>query len=70
MVKPWSGDILRENKPSWGFVDDGDPVVTTATATEGHENDLIQRQRDLVGRDVVLDVVRDALAESLDGEAE
>jgi hypothetical protein len=30
--------------PSWDFVDNSDPVITAATAAEGHENDLIQRQ--------------------------
>lgn len=52
------------------FVDNGDPVITAAAASECHKNDLIQRQRNPVGRDVVLDVVRDALAEGLNGEAE
>ena len=64
------GDIVRENEPSWDFIDNSDPVITAAAATERHEGNLIQRQRNLVGGDVVLDVVRDALAECLDGEAE
>ena len=56
--------------PSWDFVDDCDPVITAATAAERHKNDLIHRQGNLVGHDIVLDVVRDALTESLEGEAE
>ena len=59
-----------KNKPSWDFVNNGDPVITAATAAECHESDFVQRQWDLVGDDVVLDVVCNALAESLDGEAE
>jgi len=75
VVGPWGGaescgDITRENRPSWGFVDDSDPVITAATAAEGDKSDLIQRQGNLVGYDIVLDIVRDALAESLEGKAE
>jgi len=58
------------NRPSWDFVDDSHPVITAATAAERDKNDLVQRQGNLVGHDVVLNVVRDALAESLEGEAE
>ena len=58
-----------ENESSWDFVDNSDPVIPAATAAEGHESDLIQWQWNPVGGDVVLDVVCDALAEGLDGEA-
>lgn len=61
---------MREDVPSRDFVDDSDPVVTAATASERHKNDLIQRDRDSVVGDVVLDVVRDALAERLNREPE
>ena len=61
---------MRENISSWDFVDDSDPVVTTATSSECHENDLIQRDRDSVVGNVVLDVVCDALAERLNREPE
>ena len=74
MVEPWGeencSDIVCENSSSWNLVDDGDPVITAATAAERHKNDLVQRQGNLVGCHVVLDVVCDALAESLEGEAE
>jgi len=60
----------RENKTSWDFVDNSDPVITAATVSERHESNLIQWQWNFVGGDVVLDVVRDALAEGLDGKAE
>jgi hypothetical protein len=77
VVKPWGGggagncgDIGRKTKSSWDFVDNSDPIITAATAAECDKSNLIQRQRNLVGGDVVLDVVCDALAEGLDGEAE
>lgn len=31
----------REDKTSWDFVDDSDPVITAATASERHESNLI-----------------------------
>ena len=65
-----SGKLRRENKASWDFVDNSNPVITAATAAEGDENDFIQRQRNLVGGDVVLDIVCDALAKGLNGEPE
>ena len=64
------GDIVRENGSSWDFVDNSDPVITTATATERHKGNLVQRQRNPVGGDVVLDVVCNASSKGLDGEAE
>lgn len=74
VVKPRrSGKVqgcVREDKPSRDSVDNSDPVVTAATASECDENDLVQRQRNSVGGDVVLDVVRYAPAEGLNREAE
>ena len=63
-------EMLHEDDPSWDFVDDRNPVVATAAPGERHQNDLVQRQRNLVGADVVLDVVRNALPERLDREPE
>ena len=34
---------MGENRTSWDFVDDSDPVITAATAAERDKNDLIQR---------------------------
>ena len=82
-MQPW-GEVSRpvedssreevrsggENKASWDFVDNSNPVITAATAAEGDENDFIQWQRNLVGGDVVLNIVCDALAKRLDGEPE
>ena len=62
--------LANQDRPSWNFVNDRNPVVSAATARECHESDLIQRQRNLVGGNVVLDVVRNALPERLDREAE
>lgn len=62
--------ILRENRSSLDFVDDSDPVITAATTPEPHENEFVQWQRDSVGGHVVLNVVRDAPAEGLNGKAE
>ena len=41
-----------------------------APASKRHKNDLIQRQRNPVGSDVMFDVVRDTPAEGLNCEAE
>lgn len=62
--------VTRKDEPSWNFVDNSHPVVTAATASERHKNDLVQRQRDSVSGYIVLDVVGDTPAEGLDGEAE
>lgn len=74
MINPRGGGRLRryvrENKPSWDFVDNGDPVITAAATSECHKNDLVQWQRNPVGGDIVLDVVCDAPAEGLNGETE
>jgi hypothetical protein len=64
------GDYLRENISSRGSVDDSDPVVTAATASERHKNDFVQRHRNSVLGDVVLDVVCDAPAQGLNREPE
>jgi hypothetical protein len=75
VVERWRTGKLRgygagEIKSSWDFVDNSDPVITAATASEGDENNLTQWQCDFVGGDIVLDVVGDALAEGLNCEAE
>lgn len=45
VVKSWrNGKSRARKRPSWNFVDDGDPVITAAAATERHENDLVQWQ--------------------------
>ena len=64
------GYIVCENRPSWNLVDDSNPVVTAAATAESHESNLVQGQGDLVGYHVVLNVVCNALAKSLNGKAE
>ena len=63
------GDTCAK-KSSRDFVNNSDPVVPAATASEGHKNDLIQRERNSVCCHVVLDVICNALAEALNGEPE
>jgi hypothetical protein len=61
---------VRKDKSSRDLVNNSDPVITAAAASEGHKNELFQRPLNSVGGDVMLDIFRNALAEALNGETE
>lgn len=65
--KSWRHE--QENGYLFDFFNNGDPVASFDPTFECHKNKLIERNPNSVGRDVVLDVVRNAPAEGLVGES-